>query len=697
MIGKGGFGSVWKVKLKLNNEIFAAKVMSKAKIIAKRSEDNINSEKNILSKINHPFIVNMHFSFQDYDNLYLIMDYLSGGDLRYHLSHRRSSLFNEHQTKFFISNIIIALEYIHSKKIIHRDIKPENLLLDMKGYLRLTDFGIAVYNRKDNKKESNGTAGYVAPEVIMHQEYSYCSDFFALGVIGYEFMQGSRPYYIGNKKQIKDLIIVYQPKIKANQLKKGWSEKSRDFINKLLQRKPNKRLGYGGIKELKNHIWLKDVNWDLLKNKKIKSLFIPKEGKEYFDKKYCKNDKTIENNKLINVKGYQHVFKNYTFINSEYISRFIDNKEIYKKELNEKEINRTAKKTLNETKMKLNFLNNKNHSSSFLSLGNNDSFQNKKYKQNEKNENNEKNVIIKNKNDIKKNNSENNSFLINNNNNILYNSNNFLIRKYYDLGIPRKSKEKINKKNTKNNSCQLQNRIEKQIKKNFASIATKKFMNWFLINKFSKKSSLIKNKTNKLIFNKTLNNDNEQLAYSTTKKTTKEKTTNIMTDNQKKEETKSSKNKIKFNNNEEKHLLKNTNKKFNIKSAKKEFSKSQIIVNEKDKKKFFTNKDNKTIKNNIKINKNLFKNNKKYNSVSSRNTHLKSMSKLSKGKNILYRNNKKTDKTFNSTKKKENKKIEKIKSEEIGILNFDDYFENTGLIKDSTKNNYYILDKFKSL
>ena len=145
------------------------------------------------------------------------------------------------------------------------------------------------------------------------------------------------------------------------------------------------------------------------------------------------------------------------------------------------------------------------------------------------------------------------------------------------------------------------------------------------------------------------------------------------------------------------YIYNSSNKKFNIISAKKEFSKSQIIVNEKEKKKFFTNKDNKTIKNNIKINKNLFKNNKKYNSVSSRNTHLKSISKLSKGKNILYRNNKKTDKTFNSTKKKENKKIEKIKSEEIGILNFDDYFENTGLIKDSTKNNYYILDKFKSL
>ena len=225
--------------------------MSKAKIISKRSEDNIISEKNILSKINHPFIVNMHFSFQDSDNLYLIMDYLSGGDLRYHLSHRKASLFNENQTKFFLSNIIIALDYIHSKKIIHRDIKPENLLLDMNGYLRLTDFGIAVFNKKEHKKESNGTAGYVAPEVILQQDYNYCSDFFALGVIGYEFMQGNRPYYTGNKKQIKDLILVYQPKIKTNQMKKGWSEKSRDFINKLLQRKPKKIIKIQKSKKIK--------------------------------------------------------------------------------------------------------------------------------------------------------------------------------------------------------------------------------------------------------------------------------------------------------------------------------------------------------------------------------------------------------------------------------------------------------------
>ena len=300
--------------------------MSKAKIISKRSEDNIMGEKNILSKINHPFIVNMHFSFQDSENLYLIIDYLSGGDLRYHLSHRKSNLFNEHQTKFFLCNIIIALEYIHGRKIIHRDVKPENLLLDDNGYLRLTDFGIAVHNKKENSKESNGTAGYVAPEVLLQQGYSYCSDFFALGVIGYEFMQGTRPYYTANKKEIKDLILVYQPKIKTNEMKKGWSENSRDFINKLLQRRPIKRLGYTGIKELKNHLWLKDLDWDSLKKKKIRAPYIPKVGKEYFDKKYCQEEKTNDKYKnLININDYQNVFENYTYINLNYISKLANN------------------------------------------------------------------------------------------------------------------------------------------------------------------------------------------------------------------------------------------------------------------------------------------------------------------------------------------------------------------------------------
>ena len=688
--------------------------MSKAKIISKRSEDNIMSEKNILSRINHPFIVNMHFSFQDCDNLYLIMDYLSGGDLRYHLSHRKSSLFNENQTKFFISNIIIALEYIHSKKIIHRDIKPENLLLDMNGYLRLTDFGIAVYNKKENKKESNGTAGYVAPEVILQQDYNFCSDFFALGVIGYEFMQGNRPYYTGNKKQIKDLILVYQPKIKTNQMKKGWSENSRDFINKLLQRRPVKRLGYTGIRELKNHVWMKDINWDLLKNKKIRSPFVPKEGKEYFDKKYCQNDKTNDNNKLINVKGYQHIFKNYTFINLEYVTKFIGNKEENKKEEKESEFDKRKKIALYEAKLKINYqiMKNKNKSTSLLKLSKNSNHY-KKNKQEEKN---------KNKKEIQKDRNDNYSSL--NNNGFLYNSNNNL-RRYYDLGIPSQSKEKKTDKtnNIKNNSCQISIKNEK-LKKNLVSKEVKKLIDLKLVNKHSKKINLNKSKTSKFINNKTLNNENEQPVYSTTKKTTKEKTTNVLTENQKKEELKKSKNKISVNNYEAKLLEKHNMKKNNIKSSKKAFSKSQILINIKEKHNFLISssksKDNKNVKLNIKINKintrnsmsdNNIKKSKRYISMSVKNKHLKSLSSLSK-----RRNNIKIDKSFNSNgpktknrilsnqkeKKplikefiKKKKKIFSADTHKTGSLQFDDYFKNTGLMKDSTKNNFYILDKFK--
>ncbi len=113
--------------------------MSKVKIIDKKSINSIKFEREILSRIKHPLIINLYYSFQDFDYLYLVLDFLPGGDLRYHISHHKRQYFNEEQTKFFIINLLIALKYIHSKKIIHRDIKPENLVFDYKGYLHITD------------------------------------------------------------------------------------------------------------------------------------------------------------------------------------------------------------------------------------------------------------------------------------------------------------------------------------------------------------------------------------------------------------------------------------------------------------------------------------------------------------------------------------------------------------------------------
>ena len=146
IIGRGGFGKVWKVLYKKTKKIFAMKKMSKCKIIDKRSEKSIKAERDLLSIMNHPFIINMHFSFQDTDYLYIAMDLLTGGDLRYQIF--KHKIFYEEQTKFFISCIILSLEYIHTNNILHRDLKPENLVLDSQGYLKLTDFGISKFTEK---------------------------------------------------------------------------------------------------------------------------------------------------------------------------------------------------------------------------------------------------------------------------------------------------------------------------------------------------------------------------------------------------------------------------------------------------------------------------------------------------------------------------------------------------------------------
>ena len=297
--------------------------MSKVKIIDRRSEKSIKSERDFLSKLHHPFIVNMACSFQDYENLYLVMDLLTGGDLRYHLCHYQK--FSEEETKFFFACILLGLEYIHKNNIIHRDLKPENLVCDENGYIRITDFGVAKILKQENSSETSGTPGYMAPEVLFGLNHSFTADFFALGVIGYEFMFGERPYIGKNRKEIKKLVIENEAKIKFEDIQEGWCYESVDFINKCLKRSRKKRLGCNnGIIELKNHSWFKGFNWDKLYNKKKLAPFIPKRGGNY-DKKYCEAIETITEQTLERYQKYkqqdnfQSIFNEYTFINYDMI------------------------------------------------------------------------------------------------------------------------------------------------------------------------------------------------------------------------------------------------------------------------------------------------------------------------------------------------------------------------------------------
>ena len=321
IIGKGGFGKVWRVKEKKSKKLYALKEMSKTKIIDKKSEKSINGEREFLSFLHHPFIVNMHYAFQDSDNLYLVMDLLTGGDLRYHCSRYR--IFSEEQTRFFLACIIHSLNYIHKNNVIHRDIKPENLVLDDKGYVCITDFGVAKKNMKDNSSETSGTPGYMCPEVINGKNHSFPADFFSIGVIGYEFMMGKRPYQGRGRKEIKEQIKKFQAKITKEEMKDGWSIEGVEFINALLERSESKRLGYHhGVKELKEHPWLKYYPWKDLSKKILPAPFVP-ENIDNFDKKYCESADEISDetqlryDEIILCTHYNTVFENFYFNKDE--------------------------------------------------------------------------------------------------------------------------------------------------------------------------------------------------------------------------------------------------------------------------------------------------------------------------------------------------------------------------------------------
>ena len=307
--------------------------MSKLKIIDKKSEKSIIGERDLLSKLKHPFIVNMICSFQDYENLYLLMDLLTGGDLRYHFN--TNHIFSENEIRFFISCIILSLEYIHENNVIHRDIKPENLVCDDKGFVRLTDFGVAKIKREQNSSDTSGTPGYMSPEVLQGQNHSFTVDFYAIGIVGYEFLLGKRPYIGSNRKEIKSLVLSKEAYIDINDNKdKSWSNECLDFINRCLKRNVANRLGYQlGVKELKAHPWFAKYDWLNLYNKKLIAPYIPKKGKN-FDQNYCESKDKISNSTFERYKGYMRkndyvkIFEGYTYFNNDVRSNTIENETV---------------------------------------------------------------------------------------------------------------------------------------------------------------------------------------------------------------------------------------------------------------------------------------------------------------------------------------------------------------------------------
>ena len=320
--------------------------MTKAKIILQNEKNNILQERFILSKIYSSFIVNMFCSFQNNDNLFLVMELLTGGDLRYHLLNY-SFLFTETQLKFFFANIILGLEYLHKKGIVHRDLKPENIILSSQGMPKISDFGISCFKKNLDSDDDSGTPPYMAPETLKNLKQDFSVDYYSLGIIGYEIIKGKVPYDCNDKKKIinmmkgDDIDLTRDKSLKK--LKKKYSEFCLDFINKLLKKNPEERLGhFGGIDEIKEHNFFINIKWDLIRKKKYKSPLIDiikfsriKHGyiKELFDFDYCNKSEDLTATKLkvlveiTKRKDYNDDFKLYTFVCTKNIIKLLTTNE----------------------------------------------------------------------------------------------------------------------------------------------------------------------------------------------------------------------------------------------------------------------------------------------------------------------------------------------------------------------------------
>ena len=275
VLGKGSFGKVMQVSFKRTGEVLAMKVLHKDAVIQRNQMTHTKAERHILQAVQHPFLVGLRYAFQNEAKLYMVLDYLNGGELFFHL--KQAKRFDEPRARFYTAEIALALGHLHSLGIIYRDLKPENILLDSDGHLRITDFGLAKEEVVDNSSAKTfcGTPEYLAPEILLDKGHGRAVDWWSLGTLLYEMLSGLPPFYDQN------LNAMYK-KILQNELRfpSFFSAGAKDILARLLDRDPAKRMGSSAddVEDVKCHAFFNAIDWELLMQKKITPPFKPNVG-----------------------------------------------------------------------------------------------------------------------------------------------------------------------------------------------------------------------------------------------------------------------------------------------------------------------------------------------------------------------------------------------------------------------------------
>ncbi|KAL8154394.1 hypothetical protein V2J09_012154 [Rumex salicifolius] len=313
LVGQGAFGKVYQVKKKGTSEIYAMKVMRKDKIMEKNHAEYMKAERDILTQIDHPFIVQLRYSFQTKYRLYLVLDFINGGHLFFQLYNQ--GLFREDLGRIYAAEIISAVSHLHANGIMHRDLKPENILLDADGHVMLTDFGLAKQFQENERSNSMcGTVEYMAPEIVMGKGHDKAADWWSVGILIFEMLTGKPPFVGGSRDKIQQKII--KDKIK---LPSFLTSEAHSLLKLLIHKDPSKRLGSGptGTEEIKRHKWFKAINWKKLEAREIQPSFRPDVNGQLcitnFDK--CWTDMSVADSPAASPNATGNlIFKDFTYV-----------------------------------------------------------------------------------------------------------------------------------------------------------------------------------------------------------------------------------------------------------------------------------------------------------------------------------------------------------------------------------------------
>ncbi|XP_031603963.1 ribosomal protein S6 kinase beta-1 isoform X1 [Oreochromis aureus] len=319
VLGKGGYGKVFQVRKvsgATSGKIFAMKVLKKAMIVRNAKDTaHTKAERNILEEVKHPFIVDLIYAFQTGGKLYLILEYLSGGELFMQLE--REGIFMEDTACFYLAEISMALGHLHQKGIIYRDLKPENIMLNNNGHVKLTDFGLCKESIHDGTVTHTfcGTIEYMAPEILMRSGHNRAVDWWSLGALMYDMLTGAPPFTGENRKKTIDKIL----KCKLS-LPPYLTQEARDLLKKLLKRNASLRLGGGpgDAAEVQAHTFFRHINWDDLLARKVEPPFKPflqsADDVSQFDSKFTSQTPVDSPDDSMLSESANQVFLGFTYV-----------------------------------------------------------------------------------------------------------------------------------------------------------------------------------------------------------------------------------------------------------------------------------------------------------------------------------------------------------------------------------------------